>query len=219
MTLRKPARCLDFSSFRPPKPRKKSQTDLGAASSESPALRGFVGERGRFATTSLYLVLLSNRQISGSSPAAGAKGGANSADACPGCGDAATAPKAVRSSFKRGNLVRLRRGGVPTLGLCFVLPKNPGPGVTGAHFPFYAYHRRSIDAAIFAPKKQQIPHQRDGVVSLPSARAACSQNPARPRVRRAYFAVLRALLSLCRSERSAQLLGLCFRLLPRRSEF
>ena len=81
-------------------------------------------------------VLLSNRQISGSSPAAGAKGGANSADACPGCGDAATAPKAVRSSFKRGNLVRLRRGGVPTLGLCFVLPKNPGPGVTGAHFRF-----------------------------------------------------------------------------------
>ena len=60
MTPRKPARCLDFSSFRPPKPRKKSQTDLGAASSESPALRGFVGERGRFATTSLYLVLKSN---------------------------------------------------------------------------------------------------------------------------------------------------------------
>ena len=29
-------------------------------SSESPALRGFVGERGRFATTSLYLVLKSN---------------------------------------------------------------------------------------------------------------------------------------------------------------
>ena len=115
----------------------------------------------------LFILLLSNRQISGSSPAAGAKGGTNSADACPGCGDAAAAPKAVRSSFKRGNLVRLRRGGVPTLGLCFVLPKNPGPGVTGAHFPFYACHRRSIDAAIFAPKKQQIPHQRDGVVSLP----------------------------------------------------
>ena len=95
-------------------------------------------------------------------PAAGAKGEANSADACPGCGDATTAPKAVRSSFKRVNLVRLRRGGVPTLGLCFVLPKNPGPGVTGAHFPFYACFRRSIDAAVFAPKKQQIPHQRDG---------------------------------------------------------
>ena len=118
-------------------------------------------------------VLLSNRQISGSSPAAGAKGGANSADACPVCGDAATAPKAVRSSFKRGNLVRLRRGGVPTLGLCFVLPKNPGPGVTGAHFPFYACHRRSIDAAIFAPKKQQIPHQRDGggITTLGARRA------------------------------------------------
>ena len=34
-------------------------------------------------------------------------------------------------------LVRLRRGGVHTRGLCFALPKNPGPGVTGAHFPFY----------------------------------------------------------------------------------
>ena len=123
---------------------------------------GVVGERGRFATTSLYLVILSNREISGSSPTAGGKGGANSADACPGCGDAATAPKAVRSSFKRVNLLRLRRGGVRTHGLCFALPKNLGPGVTGAHFPFYACRRRSIDAVIFAPKKQQIPHQRDG---------------------------------------------------------
>ena len=86
-------------------------------------------------------------------PAAGAKGMANSADACPGCGDAATAPKAVRSSFKRVNLLRLRRGGVRTHGLCFALPKNPGPGVTGAHFPFYTYRRRSVDAAIFAAQK------------------------------------------------------------------
>ena len=95
-------------------------------------------------------------------PAAGVKGGANSADACPGCGDAATAPKAADSGFRGVKLVRLRRGAVPTLGLCFALPKNPGPGVTGAHFPFYACRRRSIDAVIFAPKKQQIPHQRDG---------------------------------------------------------
>ena len=107
-------------------------------------------------------VLLSNRQISGASPAAGAKGGANSADACPGFGDAATAPKAAHSGFRVVKLMRLRWGGVPTLGLCFALPKNPGPGVTGAHFPFYACRRRSVDAAIFAPKKQQIPHQRDG---------------------------------------------------------
>ena len=34
--------------------------DCGFQTSESPALRGFVGERGRFATTSLYLVLKSN---------------------------------------------------------------------------------------------------------------------------------------------------------------
>ena len=34
--------------------------DCGSKTSESPALRGFVGERGRFATTSLYLVLKSN---------------------------------------------------------------------------------------------------------------------------------------------------------------
>ena len=95
-------------------------------------------------------------------PVVGVKGRANSADACPGCGDAATAPKAVRSSFKRVNLMRLRWGGVRTRELCFALPKNPGPGVTGAHFPFYACRRRSIDAAVFAPKKQQIPRQRDG---------------------------------------------------------
>ena len=53
-----------------------------------------------------------------------------------------------------------------------------------------------------------------GVVSLPSAWAACSRTPARPRVRRAYFAVLRALLSRCRSERSAQLFGSCLCPLP-----
>ena len=34
--------------------------DCGFQTSESPALRGFEGERGRFATTSLYLVLKSN---------------------------------------------------------------------------------------------------------------------------------------------------------------
>ena len=34
--------------------------DCGFKTSESLALRGFVGERGRFATTSLYLVLKSN---------------------------------------------------------------------------------------------------------------------------------------------------------------
>ena len=34
--------------------------DCGFKTSESPALRGFVAERGRFATTSLYLVLKSN---------------------------------------------------------------------------------------------------------------------------------------------------------------
>jgi len=86
-------------------------------------------------------------------PAAGAKGRASSADACPGCGGAAIALKAAHSGFRVVKLVRLRRGGVPTRGLCFALPKNPGPGVTGAHFPFYACRRRSIDAAIFAPQK------------------------------------------------------------------
>ena len=55
--------------------------------------------------------------------------------------------------------MRLRWRGVRTRELCFALPKNLGPGVTGAHFPFYACRRRSIDAVIFAPKKQQIPHQ------------------------------------------------------------
>ena len=175
---------------------------------ESPALRGFVGERGRFATTSLYLVLLSNRWVSAELAIARGK---------------AVNPCALFSlcACVKKQQIRLLRdgGGIRTLGLRFALPKDPGPGVTGAYFPFYTCRRRSIDAAIFAPKKQQIPHQRDGVVSLPSARAARSRTPARPRVRRAYFAVLRAPLPRCRNERSAQLLGLCFRLLPRRSEF
>ena len=60
MTPRKPARRLDFSSFRPPKTRKKSQTDLGEVSSESPALRGFVAGPRALATAALYLVLKSN---------------------------------------------------------------------------------------------------------------------------------------------------------------
>ena len=40
--------------------RSRCTLDCGFKTSESPALRGFVGERGRFATTSLYLVLKSN---------------------------------------------------------------------------------------------------------------------------------------------------------------
>ncbi len=46
-----------------PRPRKRPPRctlDCGFKTPESPALRGFVGERGRFATTSLYLVLKSN---------------------------------------------------------------------------------------------------------------------------------------------------------------
>ena len=46
-----------------PRPRKRlarCTLDCGFKTPESPALRGFVGERGRFATTSLYLVLKSN---------------------------------------------------------------------------------------------------------------------------------------------------------------
>ena len=46
-----------------PRPRKRPPRctlDCGFKTSESPALRGFVGGRGRFATTSLYLVLKSN---------------------------------------------------------------------------------------------------------------------------------------------------------------
>ena len=46
-----------------PRPRKRPPRctlDCGFKTSESPALRGFVGERGRFATTSLYLVIFSN---------------------------------------------------------------------------------------------------------------------------------------------------------------
>ena len=46
-----------------PRPRKRPPRctlDCGFKTSEGPALRGFVGGRGRFATTSLYLVLKSN---------------------------------------------------------------------------------------------------------------------------------------------------------------
>ena len=46
-----------------PRPRKRPPRctlDCGFKTSESPALRGFEAERGRFATTSLYLVLKSN---------------------------------------------------------------------------------------------------------------------------------------------------------------
>ena len=49
-----------------PRPRKRLSRctlDCGFKTSESPALRGFVGERGRFATTSLYLVIFSNGDL------------------------------------------------------------------------------------------------------------------------------------------------------------
>ena len=46
--------------LRPRKHFSRCTLDCGFKTSESPALRGFVGERGRFATTSLYLVLKSN---------------------------------------------------------------------------------------------------------------------------------------------------------------
>ena len=45
---------------RPRKRPPRCTLDCGFKTPESPALRGFVGERGRFATTSLYLVLKSN---------------------------------------------------------------------------------------------------------------------------------------------------------------
>ena len=57
-----PSRGSDASHVHP-RPRKRlarCTLDCGFKTSESPALRGFVGERGRFATTSLYLVLKSN---------------------------------------------------------------------------------------------------------------------------------------------------------------
>jgi len=54
VTPRKPARCLDFSSFRPPETRKKSQTDLGAASSEKPPPPGGGGGGGGGATPRRY---------------------------------------------------------------------------------------------------------------------------------------------------------------------
>ena len=46
--------------LRPRKRLSRCTLDCGFKTSESPALRGFVAERGRFATTSLYLVLKSN---------------------------------------------------------------------------------------------------------------------------------------------------------------
>ena len=46
--------------LRPRKHFSRCTLDCGFQTSESPALRGFEAERGRFATTSLYLVLKSN---------------------------------------------------------------------------------------------------------------------------------------------------------------
>ena len=57
-----PSRGSDASHVHP-RPRKRPPRctlDCGFQTSESPALRGFEAERGRFATTSLYLVLKSN---------------------------------------------------------------------------------------------------------------------------------------------------------------
>ena len=108
--------------------------DCGFKTSESPALRGFVGERGRFATTSLYLVLLSNRHISGSSPAVGVKGGANSADACPECGDAATAPKAAHSGFRGDKTGTAATGRCPYPWAVLRVAKEPRAGCHGRTF-------------------------------------------------------------------------------------
>ena len=62
-TLKSPPSRGSDASHVHPRPRKRlarCTLDCGFKTSESPALRGFVGERGRFATTSLYLVLKSN---------------------------------------------------------------------------------------------------------------------------------------------------------------
>ena len=73
---------------------------------------------------------------------------------------------------------------------------------------------RSVLPLLLCQKSSKFRISETGVVSLPSERAACSRNPVRPRVRRAYFAVLRALLSRCWNERSAQLFGSCLCPLP-----
>ena len=62
-TLKSPPPRAFFVPDVHPRPRKRLSRctlDCGFQTPESPALRGFEAERGRFATTSLYLVLKSN---------------------------------------------------------------------------------------------------------------------------------------------------------------
>ena len=63
VTLKSPLSRAFFVPDVHPRPRKRPPRctlDCGFQTPESPALRGFEAERGRFATTSLYLVLKSN---------------------------------------------------------------------------------------------------------------------------------------------------------------
>ena len=98
--------------LRPRKHFSRCTLDCGFKTAESPALRGFVGERGRFATTSLYLVLLSNRWVSAELAIARGK---------------AVNPCALFSlcfcAKKAANSASARRGGITTLGARRVLPK------------------------------------------------------------------------------------------------
>ena len=86
---------------------------------KSPALRGFVGGPWRKRHRVFILCFYRTGGFPAQFPIGGAKAGANSADACPGCRDATLAPKAAHS----GSQGRTRRLHLHLRSLCLFLVK------------------------------------------------------------------------------------------------
>ena len=96
--------------------------DCGFKTSESPALRGFVGGPGRKRHRAFILCFYRTGRFPAQFPIGGAKAGANSADACLGYRDATLATKAAHS----GSQGRTRRLHLHLRSLCLFLVKLLG---------------------------------------------------------------------------------------------
>ena len=140
--------------------------DCGFKTPESPALRGFEGERGRFATTSLYLVLKSNGlRLSKNLPA---KFGFS--------------PKPIPTNIAKK--LPPQRCSKPFLIPIFNFShKRP----TFAFTPESGYTLGFTQRIAHSGPHGETRGVSDGVVSLPSACFACSRNAGRPLVKTAHL--------------------------------
>ena len=155
--------------LRPRKHFSRCTLDCGFKTSENPALRGFVAERGPITGTSLYLVLKSH--------------GLHHSKNLP--EKFSFSPKPVPTNIAKKLPLQLRPKPLFIASFNFS-HKRPTFAFTGESEYTLAFQRKIAHSGLHAETRAF----RTGVVSLPSERFARFGNPAWPGVRTAYFAAL-----------------------------